>query len=187
MSARFAVTSVLSVCRVSSSLALAVQPRRVGSCDVDIVMSSPRGHRHDVDPVPKLVRDVGIAPAVKLCAQDAVSHFVLDLSKQVAIHRALVVREQKSLASFLQFGEERVAHWNLACALRSLRTPYISPRAAILAIAARDRAIQAQVPRRFRPNVFVNGELCHRNPSHRNKYSIARNFLGRVLGRSPTH
>ncbi len=63
--------------------------------------------------------------------------FVFDLTKQVAVHLALVVREQESLASFLQFGEERVAHGNLARALRGLGTPYISPRAAILAIAAR--------------------------------------------------
>ena len=35
-----------------------------------------------------------------------------------------VVREQESLASFFQFGKERVAHGNLASALRGLGTPY---------------------------------------------------------------
>jgi len=49
---------------------------------------------------------------------------------------ALVVREQEASSSFLQFGEEGVADGNLARALQSLGTPYISARAAILAITA---------------------------------------------------
>ena len=36
------------------------------------------------------------------------------LAKQVAVHPALVVREQELFASFFQFGEVRIAHGNLA-------------------------------------------------------------------------
>jgi len=49
LSARLEVTSFLSVCRISRSLALAVQPRRVGSCDVDV---GPRTRQNQREGVP---------------------------------------------------------------------------------------------------------------------------------------
>ena len=103
LSARFAVTSILSVCSIPRSLALTVEPRSVSHCDVHVLVARPPLHGADIHTITQLVRYKRVTEAMQLtCGTPGLVGGPLDFVEQMPVHITVFVREES--AASIPFG-----------------------------------------------------------------------------------
>src|ERR1019366_8380995 len=138
LSARFAVTSILTVCSISSSLALTVEPRSVSHCDVHVLVARPSLHGADINAIPKFVGDERIPETMQLDLGHAgVFRLELELIEEMNVRVDVLVREQQPLGQCQQFRQESIAHWDAARACRGLGLPDVPATDALFTVEAR--------------------------------------------------